>query len=220
MPFDFTTGLNDVTDFNMNLQDFVALKGDDGLSAYQVALNNGFKGTEQEWLDSLKGEDGKDGIDGKDGQTYDDTEIISRIAALESASGGGSGGDMTIERGTWTPTLLAESGTAPTYEMPYHYSSYYRINNLVYITFYLKANISDAGSGFCRVGGLPFKSAKGVGQQGLVQHIMNATQATSSSANIPDDTSFITIRSGTGVASIAWKTGNVFVGYSGWYLID
>lgn len=29
--------------------------GDDGDSAYQVAVNNGFKGTEQEWLESLKG---------------------------------------------------------------------------------------------------------------------------------------------------------------------
>jgi len=28
-------------------------KGDDGLSAYQVAVNNGFVGTEQQWLDSL-----------------------------------------------------------------------------------------------------------------------------------------------------------------------
>src|SRR5699024_9693538 len=28
--------------------------GKDGLSAYQVAINNGFKGTEKEWLDSLK----------------------------------------------------------------------------------------------------------------------------------------------------------------------
>jgi len=38
-----------------------ALQGDPGprgLSAYQVALNNGFAGTEIEWLDSLKGEGG------------------------------------------------------------------------------------------------------------------------------------------------------------------
>ena len=29
-------------------------KGETGDSAYQVAVNNGFKGTEQEWIDSLK----------------------------------------------------------------------------------------------------------------------------------------------------------------------
>lgn len=44
--------------------DPVDLKGDrgeKGLSAFQVAQVNGYKGTEQEWLASLKGEDGKAG---------------------------------------------------------------------------------------------------------------------------------------------------------------
>lgn len=39
-------------------------------NAYQIAVENGFEGTEAEWLESLKGEkgaDGKDGINGKDG---------------------------------------------------------------------------------------------------------------------------------------------------------
>lgn len=38
-----------------------------GASAYQVAVNNGFVGTEADWLLSLKGADGVDGIDGVDG---------------------------------------------------------------------------------------------------------------------------------------------------------
>lgn len=41
-----------------------------GPSAYEVAVKNGFAGTEAEWLDSLHGEQGlpgKDGEDGKDG---------------------------------------------------------------------------------------------------------------------------------------------------------
>lgn len=37
-----------------------------GLSAYEIAKQNGFEGTEQEWLESLKGEPGKDGQDGAD----------------------------------------------------------------------------------------------------------------------------------------------------------
>lgn len=44
-----------------------ALKGDNGASAYEVAVNNGFVGTEQEWLLSLKGKDGKDGEKGEKG---------------------------------------------------------------------------------------------------------------------------------------------------------
>lgn len=45
--------------------------GMDGKSAYEIAVDNGFAGTETEWLESLKGADGKDGVDGKDGTTPD-----------------------------------------------------------------------------------------------------------------------------------------------------
>ena len=38
-------------DFNLEI---TGLDGRDGKSAYQVAVDNGFVGTEQEWLDSLK----------------------------------------------------------------------------------------------------------------------------------------------------------------------
>lgn len=41
--------------------------GKDGLSAYEVAVANGFVGSEAEWLLSLKGTDGIPGTDGKDG---------------------------------------------------------------------------------------------------------------------------------------------------------
>lgn len=41
--------------------------GVDGESAYDIAVRLGFTGTEQEWLDSLKGEPGQDGTDGKNG---------------------------------------------------------------------------------------------------------------------------------------------------------
>jgi hypothetical protein len=43
-------------------------KGDPGKSAYQVAVDNGFVGTESGWLASLKGEQGPAGQDGADGQ--------------------------------------------------------------------------------------------------------------------------------------------------------
>ena len=42
-------------------------KGADGLSAYQIACNHGFTGTEQEWLDSLKGAQGPKGETGATG---------------------------------------------------------------------------------------------------------------------------------------------------------
>lgn len=42
----------------------VGVAGQRGKSAYEVAVDNGFSGTEQEWLESLKGKDGKDGVNG------------------------------------------------------------------------------------------------------------------------------------------------------------
>ena len=38
-----------------------------GKSAYDIAVDNGFQGSETEWLESLKGENGEDGKDGQDG---------------------------------------------------------------------------------------------------------------------------------------------------------
>ncbi len=42
--------------------------GRDGLSAYEIAVSEGFEGTEAEWLASLKGEPGQDGLPGRDGE--------------------------------------------------------------------------------------------------------------------------------------------------------
>ena len=53
-------------------EQLLALKGEngiDGKSAYQLAVNNGFVGTEAEWITSLKGETGPIGPAGPQGQT-------------------------------------------------------------------------------------------------------------------------------------------------------
>ena len=39
-------------------------QGRQGASAYEVAWANGYRGTTEEWLNSLKGKDGKNGLDG------------------------------------------------------------------------------------------------------------------------------------------------------------
>lgn len=42
-------------------------QGDPGKTAYQLALDNGFVGTEEEWLASLKGQKGDKGEQGPQG---------------------------------------------------------------------------------------------------------------------------------------------------------
>lgn len=60
--------------------------GQNGLSAYDIAVQNGFEGSEAEWLDSLRGEDGKDGIDaGNASAVADNTKYINQ-ALMASVS--------------------------------------------------------------------------------------------------------------------------------------
>lgn len=70
-------------------------RGYDGLSAYEIAVKNGFEGTEQEWLDSLHG--GAKGDKG-DPFTYDDfTE--EQLAGLKGPKGDTfTYDDLTIEQ--------------------------------------------------------------------------------------------------------------------------
>ena len=73
------------------VEDFVPIYGK---SAYQIALDKGFVGTEEEWLDSLHGKDGldgKNGQDGKDGYTpikgkdyYTDADKTEMVQAVIS----------------------------------------------------------------------------------------------------------------------------------------
>lgn len=91
--------------------------GSAGKSAYEIAVDNGFEGDEEAWLESLKGErglqgaagergaqgeqgpPGKDGTNGNDGNDGADgfgteaqyNEIIGRLDALE---GGEEGEDV------------------------------------------------------------------------------------------------------------------------------
>ncbi len=48
--------------------------GEDGKSAYEVAVDNGFEGSEEAWLESLKGEPGEPGEGGGGGTLPDDWE--------------------------------------------------------------------------------------------------------------------------------------------------
>lgn len=48
--------------------EFNGKNGDDGKSAYEIAVKGGYEGTEKEWLVSLKGKPGKPGADGKPGK--------------------------------------------------------------------------------------------------------------------------------------------------------
>jgi serine protease Do len=68
-------------------------------SAYEIAVDNGFEGTETEWLESLKGVDGSNGANGEDGTDgtdgADGTDSTITVEALyEAAKTAGYTGTM------------------------------------------------------------------------------------------------------------------------------
>lgn len=74
--------------------------GTNGKSAYELAVENGFKGSLTEWLDSLVGEEGKNGENGKDG--------TNGKSAYELAVENGFKGSLT----EWLASLVGKDGAA------------------------------------------------------------------------------------------------------------
>ena len=64
-----------------------ASKGTDGKSAFEIAVEHGFVGTETEWLESLKGVDGKNGADGLPGRDEIDGKSAYIIAVEHGFTG-------------------------------------------------------------------------------------------------------------------------------------
>lgn len=89
------------------------IPGENGLSAYDVALANGFVGTEAEWLASLEGPPGPDGADGAPGQDGQDGQPgadgedgLSGLSAYEVAVANGFPGDEAA----WLASLVGPPG--------------------------------------------------------------------------------------------------------------
>lgn len=81
-------------------------------SAYEIAVRNGFKGTEKEWLESLKGEDGTLGARGEPGYTpkkgidyYTEEEkqaLMNEILAeLKSSASPAKIGEVSLLASAW-----------------------------------------------------------------------------------------------------------------------
>ena len=94
--------------------------GADGLSAYEIAVQNGFVGTEAEWLASLQGTDGQDGADGQGGVTQAGTNVTITgdgtpttpyiIDAIQTISTNGSPGNLSLNDGGGTITINVNDG--------------------------------------------------------------------------------------------------------------
>lgn len=75
------------------------IQGPEGKSAYDLAVRNGFQGTMEEWIESLKGEQGPPGPMGPPGPPADLTEINQQVSNLQTAVTEHSADSVTNENG-------------------------------------------------------------------------------------------------------------------------
>ena len=93
--------------------------GTSGKSAYEIAVDNGYEGTEVEWLRSLAGENGKSAYEIACDNGYTGTEM-EWLASLvgESGNNGKSAYDIAVEKGfdgteeDWLASLIGPTGAA------------------------------------------------------------------------------------------------------------
>ena len=83
--------------------DFAELIEGIGESAYEIALANGFEGTETEWLESLKGADGSNGGKGSKG---DAGVGVKAIELTVDEEGKVIGGTMTLTDDSTAPITI------------------------------------------------------------------------------------------------------------------
>ena len=82
----------------------VGQNGEDGKSAYQIAVDNGYTGTETEWLASLKGADGAPGSAGTNGTNGEDGKTAYQYAVDGGYTGTEAEFQALMGSGPWLPT--------------------------------------------------------------------------------------------------------------------
>jgi hypothetical protein len=87
------------------------------------------------------------------------------------------------EEGTWTP-VLTSSGTPPTFTYTAGPTgTYTKIGNTVTVVCFIRANITNAGTGYPRVTGLPFAGLFGAGPYLSIRNIFTSQSVNASYLN-------------------------------------
>lgn len=139
---------------------------------------------------------------------------------------------------SWTPTLgnIADGSStavAPTCTYSYRRAIKKFLGDMIYISFSIKANITNKGSGIAVIKGLPAEySVTGVSSLPNIGLAVNqclgainteyesstkSTEQTPASFIILPNQTQITIQSGSGTSQRQWMTGDVWIGASGFY---
>lgn len=138
-----------------------------------------------------------------------------------------------IETGTMNLTLTCrepEGGATPvnpTYTTYYNTGKYKRIDNICFITFHLKVNITNAGVGYATISGLPYTSDNVSGQSLAMQEVYGSIRGADGgntsgmfATTITDGSTSLILEHNNGATATTFGTGDLWVGFTGFYFIS
>lgn len=86
----FTTHESSFKEITFYFKDHILVKTK---TAYDLAVDNGFEGTEKEWVESIKGEKGEQGVTGKDGESFSFEDLTDEQLNMLKGKQGEKGED-------------------------------------------------------------------------------------------------------------------------------
>jgi hypothetical protein len=110
------------------------------------------------------------------------------------------------EEGTWTPTVLAQSGTYTTVSS--QRGTYTKIGRQVTVQFYFIVSNKGTGSGGAYISNLPFAVLNSSGGDNYVGSMINTSTGILSYANASSNSTFVNIFKYDGTDSIVVTQGN------------
>ena len=133
------------------------------------------------------------------------------------------------EVGNWTPRLMNEEGSAPTYTTGWIYAMYIKIGMLIFVTADMAIGISKKGGNYAKVSGLPYTCGSmpwGLSSIEMYEVVGEVSQDIMPTVRVMPNSKDIRILSSNGSMSCNWKT-NTSAGtnigrlrLSGFYAID
>lgn len=132
-----------------------------------------------------------------------------------------------IVSGKWTPLLDTQEGVAPTYTLTTQRGDYRIIGGLLYISFYLRGNITalNGTNNYAIIKGLPYAPAEmSLGENGISVGVCYNCINTDDDVILAPYNNSIRIQANRGAAATKWKitpSGGYFaLGGSGFYTIE
>lgn len=132
------------------------LSGSDGDSAYEIAKENGYEGTESEWLDSLKGETGAQGVSITNASVNDSGNLILTLSSGDVIDAG-------LVKGADGTSISILGDLTSTDELPSSDQTLgdcYLINGELWV--YTNSSESGAVNGFIDAGSIKGPSGRGI----------------------------------------------------------